>query len=166
FSKGKQILVGSSMGAWIALRMVQELRKAGDDNIAGLVLLAPAPDFTVELIEPVLTKEQKRDLSKKGFFEEPSDYSDETYIYTRALIEDGRANRVMTGPIDTHCPVHILQGLADPDVPSGHALKLAALLPADDVTLSLIPDGDHRLSRPEDLDMLLRAVGDMLRRAA
>ncbi|RWM27191.1 alpha/beta hydrolase [Mesorhizobium sp.] len=165
FSKGKQILVGSSMGAWIALRMVQELRKAGEDRVAGLVLLAPAPDFTIELIEPALTKAQKRDLSKKGFFAEPSDYSDEPYVYTRALIEDGRANRVMTGPIDTHCPVHILQGLADPDVPSGHALKLAALLPADDVTLSLIPDGDHRLSRPEDLDMLKRAVGDMIQRA-
>lgn len=166
FGKGKQILVGSSMGAWIALRMVEELRKAGDTRVAGLVLLAPAPDFTVELIEPVLTKAQKRDLSKKGFFEEPSDYSAEPYIYTRALIEDGRANRVMTGPIDTHCPVHILQGLADSDVPSGHALKLAALLPADDVTLSLIPDGDHRLSRPEDLDMLKRAVGDMVQRVA
>ncbi|RVC48056.1 alpha/beta hydrolase, partial [Mesorhizobium sp. M00.F.Ca.ET.038.03.1.1] len=110
FSKGKQVLVGSSMGAWIALRMVQELRRAGDDRVAGLVLLAPAPDFTFELIEPVLTKAQRRDLSKKGFFAEPSDYSDEPYIYTRALIEDGRANRVMTGPIDTHCPVHILQG--------------------------------------------------------
>ena len=166
FSEGRQILVGSSMGAWIALRMTQELRKAGEDRIAGLVLLAPAPDFTVELIEPALTDAQRRDLDEKGFFAEPSDYADEPYIYTRALIEDGRANRVMTGPIDTHCPVHILQGLADPDVPSGHALKLAALLPADDVTLSLIPDGDHRLSRPEDLDMLKRTVADMVRRLA
>ncbi|TRC93450.1 alpha/beta hydrolase [Mesorhizobium sp. WSM4303] len=165
FTKGKQILVGSSMGAWIALRMVQELRKAGDSTIVGLVLLAPAPDFTNELVEPALTAAQKRDLKKKGFFEEPSDYSAEPYIYTRALIEDGRANRVMTGPIDTHCPVHILQGLADADVPASHALKLVSLLPADDVTLSLIPDGDHRLSRPQDLDMLLRAVGDMVRRA-
>jgi pimeloyl-ACP methyl ester carboxylesterase len=153
------------MGAWIALRMVQELRKAGDTSVVGLVLLAPAPDFTSELVEPMLTAGQKRDLAEKGFFAEPSDYSAEPYIYTRALIEDGRANRVMTGPIDTHCPVHILQGLADPDVPSSHALKLVGLLPADDVTLSLIPDGDHRLSRPQDLDMLVRAVGDMAGRA-
>lgn len=165
FTTGKQILVGSSMGAWIALRMVQELRKAGDSSVVGLVLLAPAPDFTTELVEPALTKAQKRDLQKKGFFEEPSDYSAEPYIYTHALIEDGRSNRVMTGPIDTHCPVHILQGLADADVPASHALKLVSLLPADDVTLSLIPDGDHRLSRPQDLDMLLRAVGDMVQRA-
>lgn len=165
FTEGKQILVGSSMGAWIALRMVQELRKVGESRIAGMVLLAPAPDFTAELVEPVLTKAQKRDLRQKGFFEEPSDYSAEPYVYTRALIEDGRANRVMTGPIDTHCPVHILQGLADPDVPSSHALKLVSLLPADDVTLSLIPGGDHRLSRPQDLDMLVRAVDAMARQA-
>lgn len=165
FTKGDQILVGSSMGAWIALRMVQELRKAGDANVVGLVLLAPAPDFTSELVEPVLTEAQKRDLAEKGFFAEPSDYSAEPYIYTRALIEDGRDNMVMTGPIDTHCPVHILQGLADPDVPSSHALKLVSLLPSDDVTLSLIPDGDHRLSRPQDLDMLVRSVGDMAARS-
>ncbi|MCA0057777.1 MULTISPECIES: alpha/beta hydrolase [unclassified Mesorhizobium] len=164
FTSGSQILVGSSMGAWIALRMVQELRKAGDASVVGLVLLAPAPDFTAELVEPVLTKAQKRDLAKKGFFEEPSDYSTEPYIYTRALIEDGRDNLVMTGPLDTHCPVHVLQGLADRDVPSSHALRLVSLLPADDVTLSLIPDGDHRLSRPQDLDMLVRAVGDMAAR--
>jgi pimeloyl-ACP methyl ester carboxylesterase len=165
FAQGSQILVGSSMGAWIALRMVQELRKAGENRIAGLVLLAPAPDFTADLVEPVLTDAQKRNLSEQGFFEKPSEYSAEPYIYTRALIEDGRGNRVMTGPIDTHCPVHILQGLADPDVPPSHALKLVGLLPADDVTLSLIPDGDHRLSRPQDLDMLLRAVGAMARQA-
>ena len=165
FTQGKQILAGSSMGAWIALRMVQELRKAGEDRIAGLVLLAPAPDFTAELVEPALTEAQKRDLAEKGFFEEPSDYAAEPYIYTRALIEDGRNNLTMTGPIDTHCPVHILQGLADADVPTSHALKLVSLLPADDVTLSLIPEGDHRLSRPQDLDMLLRAVGAMTRQA-
>lgn len=164
FTKGPQVLVGSSMGAWIALRMVQELRKAGEDRIAALVLLAPAPDFTAELVEPALTDAQKIDLQEKGYFEEPSDYSDQPYIYTRALIEDGRANRVMTGPIDTHCPVHILQGLADPDVPSSHALKLVSLLPSDDVTLSLIPGGDHRLSRSQDLDMLTRTVDALVQR--
>ena len=166
FSNGPQILVGSSMGAWIALRMAQELRKTGDDRIAGLVLLAPAPDFTVELIEPTLTGAQKTDLEQKGFFEEQSEYSAEPYVYTRALIEDGRKNRVMAGPIDTHCPVHVLQGVADADVPVSHALKLVSLLPADDVTLSLIPDGDHRLSRPQDLDMLVRTVAAMAERTA
>jgi pimeloyl-ACP methyl ester carboxylesterase len=159
FTQGPQVLVGSSMGAWIALRMVAELHKAGDGaRIGGLVLLAPAPDFTHELMEPQLTAEQREALDRDGLFEEPSGYSDEPNIYTRALFEDGAKNRVMTGPIDTHCPVHVLQGLADPDVPHEHALKLVTLLPADDVTLSLIPGGDHRLSRPQDLDLLVRAV--------
>lgn len=165
YSEGRQVLVASSMGAWIALRMVQELRRAGDERVAGLVLLAPAPDFTAELVEPVLNDAQRRDLREKGYFEEPSEYAQEPYIYTRDLIEDGRANLTMTGPINTHCPVHIIQGLADADVPSSHALKLASLLPADDVTLSLVPDGDHRLSRPQDLELLVGAVEAMVERA-
>lgn len=166
FTTGPQVLVGSSMGAWIALRMNAELNKSGEgDRIAGLVLLAPAPDFTAELVEPELTEAQRRDLAEKGYFEEPSEYSPEPYIYTRALIEDGRKNLVMSGPIHTHCPVHIIHGLADPDVPSSHALKLMSLLPADDATLSLVPNGDHRLSRPEDLELMTRAVGEMIGRA-
>ena len=159
FGPARTILVGSSMGAWIALRMVEELRKAGQgDRIAGLVLIAPAPDFTSELIEPQLTRKQKKALADDGYFEEPSAYASEPNIYTKALFDDGLANRVLTAPIDTHCPIHILQGLADPDVPASHALKLASHLPADDLTVSLIPDGDHRLSRPQDLDMIVNAV--------
>ncbi len=156
---GPQILVGSSMGGWIALRMVQELRKSGEsDRIAGLLLLAPAPDFTHELMQPQLTDAQKAALDEQGYFEEASDYSDEPNIYTRALFEDGMKNRVLKDLIHTHCPVHILQGMNDPDVPYQHALKLVDHLPADDVTLSLIKDGDHRLSRPQDLAMLERTV--------
>jgi len=165
-TEGPQVLVGSSMGGWVALRLIQELGKAGEGGrIAGLVLLAPAPDFTAELIEPALSKKQKRELAEKGYFEEKSEYSPEPNIYTHALIEDGRQNLVMTGPIDTHCPVHILQGMADPDVPHSHALKLVGLLPADDVTLSLVPDGDHRLSRPQDLELLVRAVEGVIAQA-
>ena len=166
FTDGPQILVGSSMGAWIALRMNQELARAGEGaRVAGIVLLAPAPDFTRELVEPKLTDAERRDLAEKGYFAVPSDYSDEPYIYTRALLEDGRDNLVMTGPLDTHCPVHIIQGLADPDVPHTHALKLMSLLSADDATLALVPDGDHRLSRPQDLEMLTRAVAALVERA-
>lgn len=162
-TEGPQILVGSSMGAWIALRMVQELHRAGEGGrLAGLLLLAPAPDFTTDLMEPQLTDEQKRDLEEKGYFEEPSEYSPEPNVYTKALFDDGRANRVMTGLIDTHCPVHILQGMADPDVPYHHALRLVEHLPADDVTLSLIRDGDHRLSRPQDLDKLRSALATLI----
>jgi pimeloyl-ACP methyl ester carboxylesterase len=167
FSSGRQILIGSSMGAWVALRMIQALRETGKGgNIAGLLLLAPAPDFTSELIEPNLTAQHRRDIDEKGYFEEYSEYSpDYPNIYTRALIDDGRANRVMNGPIDTHCPVHIIQGIKDPDVPHTHALKLAGCLPADDVTLALVPDGDHRLSRPQDIAMILRAVEELVTRA-
>jgi len=111
FTRGPQILIGSSMGGWIALRMIQELNSAGEqDRIAGLILLAPAPDFTTELMEPELTGEQKSDLEEKEYFEKGSDYSDEPDVFTRALFDDGRKNRVLTGPIDTHCPIHICKG--------------------------------------------------------
>ena len=163
FTTGPQVLVGSSMGAWIALRMVQELHRAGEGGrVAGLLLLAPAPDFTVELMEPLLTEAQRRDLAEKGFFEEHSEYSPEPNIYTRALFEDGRRNRVLDGMIDTHCPVHILQGGQDPDVPPEHAQKLLMHILHDPLTLTLIPDGDHRLSRDEDLARLRAAVLGMI----
>ena len=159
FTEGPQILVGSSMGGWIALRMAQELAKAGkSDRLAGMLLIAPAPDFTAELMEPELTDAQRLELDTKGYLEEPSEYSDEPNIYTKALFDDGRKNRVLTGVIDTHCPVHILQGKADPDVPYTHAQKLVEHLSADDVTLTLVRDGDHRLSRPQDLELLTRTA--------
>ncbi|WP_157014272.1 alpha/beta hydrolase [Mesorhizobium xinjiangense] len=163
FTEGPQILVGSSMGGWIALRMVQELNRQGlGERVAGLILLAPAPDFTIELMEPQLSEAHRRDLAEMGYFEEYSDYSPDPNIYTRALFEDGRANRVLDGIIETHCPVHILQGMADPDVPYAHALKLVEHLPADDVTMTLVKDGDHRLSRPQDLELLTRSVAAMV----
>jgi pimeloyl-ACP methyl ester carboxylesterase len=166
FTSGPQILVGSSMGAWIALRMAQQLNVGGNGRrLAGLLLLAPAPDFTVELMEPELTDAQRRDLAERGFMEEASDYSPEPNVYTRALFEDGRLNRVLVGTIDTRCPVHIIQGMADPDVPHAHALKLVEHLPADDVTLALVRDGDHRLSRPQDLEMIVAALESLVERA-
>jgi pimeloyl-ACP methyl ester carboxylesterase len=165
YTTGPQILIGSSMGGWIALRMVQELNKGGkDDRVAGLVLLAPAPDFTHELMMPELTDAQKSDLESQGYFEEFSEYSPEPNIYTKALFDDGETNRVMTAPLDTYCPVHILQGMADPDVPHAHAQKLMEFLPKDDATLTLVKDGDHRLSRPQDLDLLKRTVSAMAER--
>lgn len=159
---GRLILVGSSMGGWIAIRAVQELRKRGQGHrLAGLVLIAPAPDFTSELIEPELTQAQKDALARDGFFTEPSQYGPDPYIYTRALIEDGRTNAVLSGSIETGCPVTILQGMADPDVPWRHAMRLLESLPHDDVVMTLIRDGDHRLSRPADLALLSDAVTHM-----
>ncbi|WP_084268471.1 alpha/beta hydrolase [Allorhizobium undicola] len=163
FGPRRVVLVGSSMGGWIALRALQELsRRQNPVDVAGLVLIAPAPDFTSALIEPHLGEKERRDLEEKGFFEEMSDYSPQPNIFTRALIEDGRLNRVLNGMIETGCPVHILQGMADPDVPYQHALTLMEHLPADDVVLTLIRDGDHRLSRAEDLARLEAALRGML----
>lgn len=166
-TQGPQVLVGSSMGAWIALRMIQELARAGEHGrVAGLLLIAPAPDFTAELIEPKLTEAMREAIARDGRLVEPSAYLAEPNVYTRALIEDGRHNLVMTGPLDTYCPVHILQGMRDTDVPYAHALKLVSLLPSDDVTLSLVPDGDHRLSRPQDIEMMLTALTQLLERVS
>ncbi len=162
FTKGPQILIGSSMGAWIALRMAQELAKRGQSGrLHAMVLLAPAPDFTHELMLPELSDAMKSDLQTKGYMSEPSEYSQEQNIFTRALFEDGETNRVMTGPIATGCPVRIIQGMQDPDVPYTHALKLCEFLPSNDVTMTLVKDGDHRLSRADDIALILRAVGEL-----
>lgn len=164
---GRQILVGSSMGAWVALRLVQLLNTgANSDPIAGLLLLAPAPDFTVELMEPQLTDAQRAEMDEKGYFEEPTPYGPEPNRFTKKLFEDGRQNRVMTGPIDTFCPVHIIQGQADPDVPWQHAQRLFELLSKDEATLAYVKDGDHRLSRPDDIAMINRAALDLVARAS
>jgi pimeloyl-ACP methyl ester carboxylesterase len=152
------------MGGWIALRLAQELGKIADGpKLEGMVLIAPAPDFTSDLIEPHLTKKERASLEERGYFEEKSEYSPEPNIYTRALIEDGRANRVLTGMIQTGCPVHILQGMKDPDVPYAHAMKLIEHLPSDDVVLTFVRDGDHRLSRPQDIERMLSAVSALVR---
>jgi pimeloyl-ACP methyl ester carboxylesterase len=163
FADGPQILVGSSMGAWIALRMAQELKaRGGTARLHAILLLAPAPDFTHELMLPELSGEHRRQLEEQGYMEEPSEYSDEPNIFTRALFDDGEKNRVMTGTIETGCPVHIIQGMADPDVPYAHAMKLVEFLPADDVTMTLVKDGDHRLSREQDIELILRSVENLL----
>lgn len=153
------LAIGSSMGGWIALRLAQELRRRRQGPVLqGLVLIAPAPDFTAELMEPALTQAQRTSLDERGYFEKPSEYGPEPNIFTRDLIEDGRRNRVLSGVIETGCPVHILQGMQDPDVPYAHALRLLDHLPADDTVLTLIRDGDHRLSRPQDLERMLAAI--------
>lgn len=162
FTAGPQILVGSSMGCWIALRMAQELARREDaSRLAAMVLIAPAPDFTERLMWPQLSEAQKRAIESEGRLEEESQYSPEPNVYTRALFEDGRANLVMAGDLRTGCPVRIIQGRLDPDVPWRHAVELASLIASDDVTMSLVPDGDHRLSRPQDIALILRALADL-----
>ena len=162
---GPVILVGSSMGAWIALRLIAELRSLGrGERIVGLLLLAPAPDFTRRLVVPKLSPAQRGDLEANGFCSEPSQYGAPT-IYSRALIEDGEENLVMENPIETGCPVHIIQGMEDRDVPYSHALDLVTLLPADGVTLTLVRDGDHRLSRESDILRMEQAIGGLVTEA-
>ncbi len=159
---GPLILVGSSMGAWIALRLAMAAAGSSPGRVAGLVLLAPAPDFTSRLLEPRLSEAQRAEIAEKGFLAEPSPYDPRPTVYTRALIEDGKAASVMTGPIRTGCPVHIIQGMEDPDVPHAHALELLTFLPGEGVALTLVPGGDHRLSREEDLLRMERAVAQMV----
>ncbi|WP_438750905.1 alpha/beta hydrolase [Pararhizobium sp. O133] len=161
-SPKRMVLVGSSMGGWVALRLIAELRARGEGGrVAGLVLIAPAPDFTSDLIEPNLTDAERASLAERGYFEEPTPYGPDPNIFTARLLDDGRRNRVLDGIIETGCPVHILQGMEDPDVPYRHALKLMEHLPSDDVVMTLIRDGDHRLSRPEDIERILAAVAAM-----
>jgi pimeloyl-ACP methyl ester carboxylesterase len=161
--EGAHVLVGSSMGGWIALRMAQELAKREESGrLKALLLIAPAPDFTHELMKPKLSESQLAEIRNNGFLEEPSEYSDEPNIFTKALFDDGDANLVMKGTIETGCPVHILQGMQDPDVPYEHALKLINFLPCEQVSMTLIKDGDHRLSRDQDIALLIKSVADLV----
>ena len=137
------------------------LRTSGIDRVKALILIAPAADMTTELMEKSFTRAEKKALKDTGVVLQPSQYSDEPYPITRGLIEDGRKHLLLDKPIKTGCPVHILQGMEDPDVPWNHALQLVEHLPGDSVSLTLIKDGDHRLSRPEDIERLIAAVAAM-----
>jgi pimeloyl-ACP methyl ester carboxylesterase len=161
--RGPQVLIGSSMGGWLALLLVRALRNRREPSaagVAGLVLIAPAIDFTEELMWKRFTPEIKRELETKGVWERPSQYSPEPYLVTRQLIDDGRNHLLLGGMIETGCPVRLLQGVMDSDVPWQHAKALIARFACDDVVLTLVKDGDHRLSRPEDIDRLIAAVAE------
>jgi len=162
FCRGPQVVIGSSMGGWLALLLARELRRPPANtppaSLAGMVLIAPAVDFTEELMWKKFTPAAKRELETSGAWQRPSQYGNEPYPITRRLIEEGRRHLLLGGLIETACPVRILQGVEDPDVPWGHAVELVSRLGQDDVVLSLVKDGDHRLSRPEDLERLIAAV--------
>jgi pimeloyl-ACP methyl ester carboxylesterase len=161
----KLVLVGSSMGGWIALRVAQELNNAGkSDRLHAMVLVAPAPDFATELMEPSFTDEQRHLMASQGYFTEMTPYGPDPVLYTSKLIEDGRTQRVLAGPLKTNCPVLVLQGMEDPDVPWEHAMRLVHHLAQDDVSITLVKDGDHRLSRETDIAMLLRLCEDTAQR--
>ena len=158
---GPQLLTGSSMGGWLALLLNRALLQRHDHRIKGLLLIAPATDMT-ELMLAEMTKKQRAALDKVGFVEVPSEYGDVPYRIERGLIEDGKAHLLFGRAIETGCPVAILQGARDRDVPKEHAMRLVEHILSDPVSLTLIPDGDHRLSRQEDLALLERTIERML----
>ena len=161
--RGPQVLVGSSMGGWLALLLTRELQRGAASaaaSVAGLVLIAPAVDFTEELMWKRFSAAARRELAETGVWMRPSQYSEEPYPITRQLIEEGRNHLLLGGLIETGCPVRILQGVQDADVPWDHAVDLVARFARDDVVLTLVKDGDHRLSRPEDIERMLAAVAE------
>jgi pimeloyl-ACP methyl ester carboxylesterase len=151
---GPVILVGSSMGGWLMLLAA----RARPDRIAGLVGIAPAPDFT----DWGFTTEEKVALMSAGRLERPNPYGPEPMIYTRGFFASGEANRLMFGTIPIDCPVRLIQGQKDPDVPWHRTVALAEMLRSADVQTWLVKDGDHRLSRDTDIALLIRAVEDVI----
>jgi pimeloyl-ACP methyl ester carboxylesterase len=162
FCRGPQVVIGSSMGGWLALLLARELARRGEASasVIALVLVAPAVDFTEELMWKRFPPEVRREIEANGVWQRPSQYSNEPYPITRNLIEEGRKHLLLDGMIETGCPVRILQGVQDPDVPWHHAVELTSRFARDDVVLTLVKDGDHRLSRPEDIERLIAAVAE------
>jgi pimeloyl-ACP methyl ester carboxylesterase len=158
----RAVLIGSSMGGWIALLLARKLAREGAmAKLAGLVLIAPAWDMTERLMWDEMTDETKAALARDGVIYEPSLYGD-PYPITNRLIEEGRSHLIGEGAFPLGLPVRILQGMADPDVPWRHALDLVERLGSNDVELTLIKDGDHRLSREQDLRRLEATVAALV----
>ena len=155
---GPLLLVGSSMGGWLMLLVAL----ARPDRVSGLVGIAAAPDFT----RWGFTDEQKAALLRDGFISEPSEYSDQPYLTTRAFWESGEAHLLLDGEIPLDCPVRLLHGQRDPDVPFETSLRLAAALRSEDVRTTLVKDGDHRLSRDQDIALLIVSVAELLTASA
>jgi len=161
-ASGPVVLVGSSMGGWLSLLAARALREAGEtERLEGMVLIAPAPDFTEKLMWAGFSDDIRREIMEQGRYNQPSDYDDEPYVITHQLIEDGRSHLILDDPIPVTCPVRILQGMQDEDVPWQHALLLVDAVESTDVTYGLSKAGDHRLSTPEDIVRLHQALDDL-----
>jgi len=158
-TSGRQILVGSSMGGYLALLVARALAAAAETaRLTGMVLIAPAVDFTEALMWARASAAERRAIVESGVWLRPSAYSDAPYPITRGLVEDGRRHLLLGQTVRSFCPVRILQGMRDEDVPYRCALTLVEHMAGDPVTLTLIKDGDHRLSRPQDLTLLFEAI--------
>jgi len=158
-TEGPQIIVGSSMGGWIAMLTA----KARPARVKALVGIAAAPDFTVRMWNDDFDDATRQQVLANGFMERPCDYGDDPYIITRALIEDGWQNRVIAGPLPLDMPVRLIQGTEDADVPWQTAQLIADKITGGDVEIILVPGGDHRLSRDIDLKRLVRVVNQLTR---
>ncbi len=161
-TSGPLVLVGSSMGGWIMMLTARAL----PHRVAGLVGIAPAPDFTEDLTMANPSAAMRAALLRDGVWYEPSEYSDEPTPITRRLIEDGRERLVLRAPFPFAGPVRIIQGMADPDVPWRHALRIAEAITGADIEIALVKSGDHRLSEPHDLERLVRTAAEVCRLAA
>ena len=157
-TEGPQVLVGSSMGGWIMLLAAL----ARPDRVSGLVGTAAAPDFTEDLIPGELSAEQKEQLETEGFAEIPNCYDGEPYKITKALLDEGRDHLLLRDEIPLDCPVRLIHGTDDRDVPWQTSLTLAEKLRSTNVETLFVKNGDHRLSEPPDLDRLCRTVGRLL----
>ncbi|WP_461477097.1 alpha/beta hydrolase [Pararhodobacter aggregans] len=153
-TEGPQVLVGSSMGGWIALLVARAI----PERIAGLIGIAAAPDFTEDLMEPSFTEAERAAMAATGRIEQPSEYDDGPYVITRRLIEEGRNRLVLRSPLPLPFPVRLLQGSADVDVPPSVALKLFDHADSPDLRLTLVKGADHRFSEPENLALLAETL--------
>lgn len=160
-TSGRLILVGSSIGAWVAVRAALD----HPGRVSGLVTIAAAPDCTEDLMWTGMSIFQRIALAQDGEVMLPSEYGD-PYPITRALIEDGRRNLVLRSPLAISCSARLIHGDQDPDVPVSCSLRLAAVLTGEDVQVTVIKGGDHRLSRPSDLDLMLAAIQELASKAA
>lgn len=158
---GPLLLIGSSMGGWIALLAALQL----GTRVCALIGIAAAPDFTETLLWPGLPPQAQAAILRDGVWRAPSPYGGEQ-VFTRALLEDGRRHLLLGAPIALNMPVHLFQGMQDPDVPWATALAISDTLAGGDVRLTLIKDGDHRLSRPQDIALLCRESLALLRQNA
>ena len=153
-TRGPQIVVGSSMGGWLALLAA----KHRPVRLKAVVGIAAAPDFATELTPTKLGPEALAEIEKNGVHYEPTPYGPDPYIWTKLLLDDAKTQRVLDGSLALPCPLHLIQGQEDPDVPWSHALKILETVKAPRTDLTLIADGDHRLSREEDLALLREVV--------
>lgn len=155
---GECVLVGSSMGGWIMLLVAIRM----SERVKGLVGIAAAADFTEDLIADQFTSEQKEMLEKNGIIYEPNDYDDQPTPITRALIEDGRKHLLLRQRIPLDCPVRLIHGMKDPDVPWQTSLRISQMLASGDVEIQLVKDGGHRMSEPPDLDRIIQTLATLL----